>query len=52
MQQQPPSAVVQQYRELLTDCQKLLAKISELETDRTEHLLVEETLNQGGVEAA
>lgn len=44
MQQQPPSAAIQQYRELLTDCQKLHVKISELEMDRTEHLLVEETL--------
>jgi prefoldin subunit 2 len=44
MQQQPSPAVIQQYRGLLTDCQKLRAKISELELDRTEHLLVEETL--------
>ena len=44
MQQQPPAAVIQQYRELLMDCQKIVAKISELEMDRTEHLLVEETL--------
>jgi prefoldin subunit 2 len=44
MQQQPPPAVIQQYRELLADCQKLHTKITELEMDRTEHLLVEETL--------
>lgn len=44
MQQHPPPAVIQQYSELLADCQKLHAKISELEMDRTEHLLVEETL--------
>ena len=35
---------IQQYRELISECQKLLQKISELEMDRNEHLLVEETL--------
>jgi prefoldin subunit 2 len=43
-QQQPPAAVMQQYRELMAERQKLVGKISELETDRNEHLLVEETL--------
>jgi len=35
---------MQKYRELLAECQKLLGKIMELEQDRNEHLLVEETL--------
>jgi len=39
-----PAAALQQYRALQADCQRLMAKISELEQDRTEHLLVEETL--------
>lgn len=45
MEQQPiPANVVQQYRELLAECQKMQGKISELEVDRAEHVLVEETL--------
>jgi prefoldin subunit 2 len=44
MQQQPPASALQQYRQLLSDCQSLQVKISELEMDKTEHLLVEETL--------
>jgi prefoldin subunit 2 len=43
-QQQTPVAVTQQYRELKVECQKIQGKISELEVDRAEHLLVEETL--------
>jgi prefoldin subunit 2 len=44
MQQQAPSAIIQQYRELIMECQKIQGKISELEVDRAEHILVEETL--------
>jgi prefoldin subunit 2 len=40
----PTPAVIQQYRELLEECQGLSAKISALEMDRNEHVLVEETL--------
>uniref|UniRef100_A0A7S1GN53 Prefoldin subunit 2 n=1 Tax=Cyclophora tenuis TaxID=216820 RepID=A0A7S1GN53_CYCTE len=39
-----PQAVAQKYRELTQDCQQLMSKIAELETDRNEHKLVEETL--------
>jgi chaperonin cofactor prefoldin len=45
MEQQPiPATILQQYRELLSECQKIQGKISELEVDRAEHVLVEETL--------
>jgi chaperonin cofactor prefoldin len=45
MEQQPiPANILQQYRELLSECQKIQSKISELEVDRAEHVLVEETL--------
>jgi prefoldin subunit 2 len=43
-QQQPSGQVMQQYQELTQDSQRLAQKISELETDRNEHKLVEETL--------
>jgi prefoldin subunit 2 len=43
-QQQPTAAIIQQYRELILECQKMQGKISELEVDRAEHVLVEETL--------
>jgi chaperonin cofactor prefoldin len=33
-----------QYREMLSECQKLMNKVAELEVDRNEHQLVEETL--------
>jgi prefoldin subunit 2 len=35
---------VVQYRELMSECQQLMTKVAELETDKTEHVLVEETL--------
>ncbi len=41
-QQQLPPAV--QYREILQECDQLARKIAELEVDRNEHILVEETL--------
>ena len=41
-QQQLPPAV--QYREILAECQQLMQKIAELEVDRNEHILVEDTL--------
>jgi chaperonin cofactor prefoldin len=37
----PPST---QYRELMQECQQYMQKIAELEVDRNEHSLVEETL--------
>ena len=37
-------AATQKYRELIQECQKLISKISELEMDRNEHRLVEDTL--------
>jgi prefoldin subunit 2 len=43
-QQQVPSNILQQYRDILAECQKIQGKISELEVDRAEHVLVEETL--------
>ena len=43
-QPQPPASAMQQYRELIVECQKIQGKISELEVDRAEHVLVEETL--------
>lgn len=42
--EQAAGQVTQQYRELVQDSQRLAQKISELETDRNEHKLVEETL--------
>lgn len=45
MEQQPiPANILQKYRELLSECQKIQGKISEMEVDRAEHVLVEETL--------
>lgn len=41
-QQQLPPQI--QYREILQECQQLMQKIAELEVDRNEHVLVEETL--------
>jgi chaperonin cofactor prefoldin len=40
-QQMPPQI---QYREILQECQQLMQKIAELEVDRNEHVLVEDTL--------
>eukprot|EP00934_Nitzschia_sp_Nitz4_P004648 Nitzschia sp. Nitz4//scaffold230_size58257//9062//9502//NITZ4_006472-RA/size58257-snap-gene-0.67-mRNA-1//-1//CDS//3329543223//4638//frame0 len=40
-QQMPPAI---QYRELEQECQQLMQKIAELEVDRNEHTLVEDTL--------
>jgi len=40
----PPAAAIQKFRELVSESQKLMTKISELEMDRNEHRLVEETL--------
>jgi prefoldin subunit 2 len=37
----PPQA---QYQEIMTECQQLMSKIADLEIDRNEHQLVEETL--------
>ncbi|KAL3940948.1 MAG: hypothetical protein SGBAC_004601 [Bacillariaceae sp.] len=33
-----------QYRDIMAECQRLMQKIAELEVDRNEHMLVEETL--------
>ena len=38
------NAKVQKYRELVEDSQRLIAKISEMEMARSEHKLVEDTL--------
>uniref|UniRef100_A0A7S1YK49 Prefoldin subunit 2 n=1 Tax=Grammatophora oceanica TaxID=210454 RepID=A0A7S1YK49_9STRA len=38
------SDIAQKYRELNRECQELAQKIAELDTDRNEHKLVEETL--------
>jgi prefoldin subunit 2 len=43
-QQQQSGQVIQQYRDLVSEAKQLAQKISELETDRNEHKLVEETL--------
>jgi prefoldin subunit 2 len=41
----PPSAPPAiQYREIMSECQRYMQKIAELEVDRNEHVLVEETL--------
>ena len=34
------------YREIIGECQQYMQKIAELEVDRNEHILVEETLTQ------
>jgi prefoldin subunit 2 len=36
--------ILQKYRELVSECQQLMQKIAELETDFHEHQLVEQTL--------
>lgn len=41
-QQGPPPNIL--YREIMAECQQLMQKIAELEVDRNEHILVEETL--------
>ena len=40
----PPPEVVRQYNELVQDSQRTMRKIAELEMERNEHKLVEETL--------
>jgi prefoldin subunit 2 len=42
--QQASGQVIQQYRDLVSEAKQIAQKISELETDRNEHKLVEETL--------
>lgn len=44
MAQPPPQEVIQRFNELMRDSQTLTNKIAELELDRNEHQLVEETL--------
>lgn len=39
-----PQAAVRKYNELVQESQKLIQKVAELEMDRNEHKLVEETL--------
>mmetsp|Transcript_9437 Transcript_9437/g.19810 ORF Transcript_9437/g.19810 Transcript_9437/m.19810 type:complete len:83 (-) Transcript_9437:12-260(-) len=33
-----------QHRELMAECQQLMTKVADLESDRNEHILVEDTL--------
>jgi prefoldin subunit 2 len=40
----PAAQPAVQYREIMSECQRLMQKIAELEVDRNEHVLVEETL--------
>eukprot|EP00980_Cylindrotheca_fusiformis_P019845 scaffold6966_cov112-Cylindrotheca_fusiformis.AAC.23 len=40
----PPMNPAVQYREIMAECQRLMQKIAELEVDRNEHVLVEDTL--------
>jgi chaperonin cofactor prefoldin len=40
----PPPEVIRQYNELVQDSQRTMRKIAELEMERNEHKLVEETL--------
>ena len=42
--EQPSPQVIQQFNELMRESQNLANKIAELEIDRNEHVLVEETL--------
>lgn len=49
----PPAPAVNpavKYRELVSECNQLMNKLSELESDRNEHILVEDTLKpmEGG----
>lgn len=37
--------VLSRYKELTSECSRLVSKLTELETDRNEHRLVEETLS-------
>lgn len=40
----PTAAVIQKYRQMSAECQQLMSKIAELEMERNEHKLVEDTL--------
>ena len=40
----PSQAVMQAYRQATQECQQLMTKVAELEMDRNEHKLVEDTL--------
>ena len=40
----PTPAVIQKYRQLTAECQQLMSKVAELEMERNEHKLVEDTL--------
>lgn len=40
----PTQAVMQAYRQATQECQQLMNKVAELEMDRNEHKLVEDTL--------
>ena len=40
----PPPDIIRQYNELVQDSQRTVRKIAELEMERNEHKLVEETL--------
>ena len=42
MANEAPPAV--QYRDLMAECQQLMTKVADLESDRNEHVLVEDTL--------
>ena len=42
MANEAPPAI--QYRDLMAECQQLMTKIADLESDRNEHILVEDTL--------
>lgn len=41
---QPPVNPAVKYRELVSECNQLMQKLSDLESDRNEHILVEDTL--------
>ncbi len=42
MANEAPPAI--QYRDLMAECQQLMTKVADLESDRNEHILVEDTL--------
>ncbi len=42
MATEAPPAI--QYRDLMAECQQLMTKVADLESDRNEHILVEDTL--------
>lgn len=44
MASQAPPQIMNKYRELLQESQRIASKIAELESDRNEHRLVEDTL--------